>query len=216
MHKMSRSSSGSVAAFPGRRMHALPRLPYGFDALEPHIDAQTMQIHYRKHHQAYIDALNGAIEPYADLQEKSVEELCRSLDAVPDEVRPVVRNAGGGHWNHSRAWAWMTPNTSGAPFGKAADAINAAFGNLAAFKAQFTQAALSVFGSGWAWLVKEGTTLSLTTTPNQNNPLMDGKTPILGLDVWEHAYYLKYQNRRADYVKAWWHVVNWTEVNKAL
>ena len=213
---MARSSSSRHDVEPVRRVHVLPRLPYGFDALEPHIDAQTMQIHYRKHHQAYIDMLNGAIEHDPALQSKSVEDLCREIETLPDEVRTVVRNSGGGHWNHSRAWAWMTPNTSGAPFGKAADAINTSFGNLAAFKAQFAQAAMSVFGSGWAWLVKDGSTLSVTTTPNQDNPLMNGKTPILGLDVWEHAYYLKYQNRRGDYVKAWWNVVNWTEVNKAL
>ena len=212
---MSRSNSSRLSE-PVRRVHGLPRLPYGFEALEPHIDAQTMQIHYRKHHQAYIDALNLAIDRYPELQAKSVDELCRDIDGVPEEIRAAVRQSGGGHWNHSHAWAWMTPKTSGAPFGKAAAAINQSFGSLGAFKSLFTQAAMSVFGSGWAWLVKEGAALAVTTTVNQDNPLMTGKTPVLGLDVWEHAYYLKYQNRRADYVKAWWNVVNWTEVNRAL
>ena len=196
--------------------HVLPRLPYGFDALEPHIDSQTMHIHYRKHHQAYIDSLIGTLEHHPGLQSRSAEELCREINGVPEEIRTLVRNAAGGHWNHSRSWAWMTPNASGAPSGKAADAINASFGGFATFKDQFSQAAVGLFGSGWAWLVKDGTRLSITTTPNQDNPLMEGRTPILGLDVWEHAYYLKYQNRRADYVKAWWNVVNWAEVNKAL
>jgi superoxide dismutase, Fe-Mn family len=200
----------------GGAVHALPRLPYGFDALEPHIDAQTVQIHYRKHHQAHIDSLNRALEHYPDLQSRSAEDLCREIGNVPEEIRAVVRNSGGGHWNHSRLWAWMTPSAGGAPLGKAAHAINSSFGSLAAFKEQFSKAAVGVFGSGWTWLVTDGTTLSVTTTPNQDNPLMEGTTPILGLDVWEHAYYLKHQNRRADYVKAWWNVVNWTEVNKAL
>jgi Fe-Mn family superoxide dismutase len=196
-------------------VHALPRLPYGFDALEPHIDAQTMQIHYRKHHQGYIDGLNAAIEDYPDLQSKSAETLCREIQSVPEEIRTAVRNSAGGHWNHARLWAWMTPNAGGAPIGRSSEAIAAAFGDVAAFKEQFSAAAIGVFGSGWAWLVRDGLTLSIATTPNQDNPLMEGKVPILGLDVWEHAYYLKYQNRRADYIKAWWGLVNWNEVNKA-
>jgi Fe-Mn family superoxide dismutase len=199
-----------------RRVHGLPRLPYGFDALEPHLDAQTMQIHYRKHHQAYIDALNQAIEPYPELQAKSVDELCREIDSVPEAIRTTVRQSSGGHWNHTHWWIWLSPRTSGAPFGKAAAAIDESFGSLAAFKAQFTQAAMSVFGSGWTWLIKEETALKVTTTPNQDNPLMSGQTALLGLDVWEHAYYLRYQHRRGDYVKAWWNVVNWTEVNRGL
>src|SRR5262245_13585945 len=212
---MGHSNSGHVSETV-RRVHGLPRLPYSFDALEPHIDAQTMQIHYRKHHQAYIDTLNQAIEHYPELQEKSLDDLCREIAAVPEEIRATVRQSGGGHWNHTRAWAWLTPKTSGAPFGKAAAAIDESFGSLQAFKAQFTQAAMSVFGSGWAWLVRDGAALTVTTTANQDNPLMTGQTPVLGLDVWEHAYYLKYQNRRGDYVRAWWNVVNWTEVNRVL
>lgn len=197
-------------------VHALPRLPYGFDALEPHLDAQTLQIHYRKHHQAYIDSLNAALEDHPDLQSKTAEALCREIHSVPDAIRTVVRNSAGGHWNHSRFWTWMTPSPSGAPIGRSSEAIAASFGDIRAFKEQFSAAATGVFGSGWTWLVKDGPTLSITTTPNQDNPLMDGRTPILGLDVWEHAYYLKYQNRRADYVKAWWGLVNWAEVDKSL
>lgn len=196
--------------------HVLPRLPYAFDALQACIDPQTLQIHYRKHHQAYIDTLNAALKPYPSLQGKSAEELCREVATLPEEIRGVVRNAGGGHWNHTRFWAWMTPKSSGPPFGRVADAINTSFGNLTAFKEAFSRAATGVFGSGWTWLVKDGSRLVLMTTPNQDNPLMDGKTPVLGLDVWEHAYYLRYQNRRGDYVRAWWDVVNWAEVNKAL
>jgi Fe-Mn family superoxide dismutase len=199
-----------------RPAHGLPRLPYSFDALQTFIDSQTMQIHYRKHHQAYIDNLNAALRDYPALQGKSAEELCREIDVVPQEVRTLVRNFGGGHWNHSRLWAWMSPKASGAPFGRVADAINSSFGSMSAFKDVFSKAAIGVFGSGWAWLIKDGTTLSVATTPNQDNPLMQGKTPILGIDVWEHAYYLKYQNRRGDSLKAWWDVVNWSEVNKTL
>jgi Fe-Mn family superoxide dismutase len=203
-------------ANPNRPAHGLPRLPYAFDALQTFIDPQTMQIHYRKHHQAYIDNLNAALRDYPALQGKSAEELCREIDVVPQEVRTLVRNFGGGHWNHSRLWAWMSPKASGAPFGRVADAINSSFGSMSAFKDVFSKAAIGVFGSGWAWLIKDGTTLSVATTPNQDNPLMQGKTPILGIEVWEHAYYLKYQNRRGDYLKAWWDVVNWSEVNKTL
>ena len=205
-----------VEEIANRPAHMLPRLPYGFDALQTFIDSQTMNIHYRKHHQAYIDSLNGALRDYPDLYAKTAEALCRGIDDIPQEIRTAVRNSAGGHWNHSRLWAWMTPKASGAPFGRVADAINSSFGSMSAFKDVFSKAAIGVFGSGWAWLVKDGATLSVVTTPNQDNPLMNGKTPILGLDVWEHAYYLKYQNRRGDYMRAWWDVVNWAEVNKAL
>ena len=196
--------------------HELPGLPYDFKALEPHIDAHTMQIHHGKHHKAYVDNLNAALEKYPNLQSRSLDELCRQLDTVPESIRTAVRNHGGGHWNHSRFWTWMAPNAGGAPTGKIADAIKASFGSFEAFKEQFAKAAVGRFGSGWAWVVKDGTTLTIVSTPNQDNPLMEGKTPILGLDVWEHAYYLKYQNRRPDYIGAWWNVVNWAEINKAL
>ncbi len=212
---MSNSSRSRIVDRAGP-VHALPRLPYGFASLEPHMDAQTLQVHYRKHHQAYIDRLVEAIEPYPELQSMTAEALCRDLGAVPDAIRTAVRQAAGGHWNHSRLWAGLTPNSGGAPFGRGADAITESFGSVATFKEQMSSAALGVFGSGWAWLVKEGGVLSVATTPNQDNPLMQGRTPVLGLDVWEHAYYLKYQNRRADYIKAWWHLVNWTEVNRLL
>jgi Fe-Mn family superoxide dismutase len=199
-----------------RMAHELPKLPYAFDALEPHIDAQTMQIHHGKHHQTYVNSLNAALEGYADLQGKSPEELCRGLASVPDAVRTAVRNHAGGHWNHSRFWAWMAPGAGGAPTGAIAAAIDGSFGSFDLFKEQFAKAAVTRFGSGWAWLVKDGTTLSVMSTPNQDNPLMEGKTPVLGVDVWEHAYYLTYQNRRPDYVGAWWNVVNWAAVNKSL
>jgi Fe-Mn family superoxide dismutase len=212
---MTDSSRSSRIVEAGGPVHALPRLPYGFTDLEPHIDAQTMQIHYRKHHQAYVDSLNRALAAYPHLQSKSPESLCRALGCVPDEIRATVRHAAGGHWNHSRFWSWMTPHTGGAPFGKAAEMINASFGSLGAFKDQFSKAALGPF-IGWTWLISEGGRLSVVTTVNQDNPLMEGKVTILGLDVWEHAYYLKHQNRRRDYIKAWWNVVNWAEVNRAL
>jgi Fe-Mn family superoxide dismutase len=196
--------------------HELPKLPYAFDALEPHIDVQTMQIHHGKHHQAYVNNLNAALAEHPALQGKTPEELCRGIADVPESIRTAVRNNGGGHWNHSRFWQWMAPGAGGAPTGKVADAINSSFGSFDTFKEQFGKAATTRFGSGWAWLVKDGTSLVVTSTPNQDNPLMEGKTPILGLDVWEHAYYLKYQNRRPDYVGAWWNVVNWSAVNSAL
>jgi Fe-Mn family superoxide dismutase len=197
-------------------MHELPTLPYDAAALEPHIDAQTMQIHHGKHHKTYVDNLNKALEAHPDLQGKSLDELCRDINKVPEAVRTAVRNNGGGHWNHSRFWTWMAPNAGGAPTGKVADAINASFGSFDTFKQQFAAAGVGRFGSGWAWLIKDGDTLTIASTPNQDNPLMDGKTAVLGVDVWEHAYYLKYQNRRADYLAAWWNVVNWAEVNKSL
>ena len=194
--------------------HELPPLPYAFNALEPFIDEQTMQIHHGKHHQTYVNNLNGAVEKHASLQGKSVEELIANLDAVPEDVRTVVRNNGGGHANHTLFWQIMGPNAGGAPTGAVAEAIDKAFGSFDAFKEAFTKAAVGRFGSGWAWLVKSGDGVEITSTPNQDSPLMEGKTPILGIDVWEHAYYLKYQNKRPDYIAAWFNVVNWAEVNK--
>jgi len=192
----------------------LPNLPYAFDALEPHIDAQTMQIHHGKHHQAYVNNLNAAIEKAPELAGKSLDELMRGINTVPESVRTAVRNNGGGHWNHSMFWQLMGPGKGGEPSGKLADAIKSAFGDFAKFKEQFAAAGAGRFGSGWAWLVNDGGKLSITSTPNQDNPLMEGKNAILGLDVWEHAYYLKYQNKRPDYITAWWNVVNWAEVAK--
>jgi superoxide dismutase, Fe-Mn family len=192
----------------------LPPLPYSNDALEPHIDARTMEIHHDKHHQAYVNNLNAAIEKAPELAKKSLDDLMRSINSLPEAVRTAVRNNGGGHWNHSMFWEIMGPKKGGEPTGKLADAIKSAFGDFSKFKEQFAAAAAGRFGSGWAWLINDGGKLSITSTPNQDNPLMDGKTPILGLDVWEHAYYLKYQNKRPDYVAAWWNVVNWDAVAK--
>ena len=193
--------------------HTLPPLPYPSNALEPHIDAQTMEIHHGKHHNAYVTNLNAALEKAPGLADTPIDALLRDLNAVPEAVRTAVRNNGGGHWNHSQFWKWMAPNAGGAPTGKLADAINGAFGDFEKFKEQFSAAGAGRFGSGWVWLNNDGGKLSISSSPNQDNPLMDGKpAPILGLDVWEHAYYLKYQNRRPDYMKAWWNVVNWTEV----
>jgi len=192
----------------------LPQLPYGFDALEPHIDTTTMQIHHGKHHQTYVNNLNAAIEKSPELGGKSLDELMRGIDKVPEAVRTAVRNNGGGHWNHSMFWEIMSPK-GGEPAGAVADAIQNSFGGLDKFKEQWTAAGVGRFGSGWVWLLNDGKKLSITSTPNQDNPLMDGKSPpILGLDVWEHAYYLKYQNRRPDYITAWWNVVNWEEVGR--
>jgi Fe-Mn family superoxide dismutase len=196
--------------------HALPALPYAPDALEPHIDAQTMQIHHGKHHQTYVTNLNGALDKHAELHAKSLDDLIRSVNSVPEDIRTAVRNNGGGHWNHSLFWKLMAPKAGGAPSGAVADAINSSFGSFDKFKEQFQAAGLGRFGSGWAWLVESGGKLEITSTPNQDNPLMDGKKAILGVDVWEHAYYLKYQNRRADYLGAWWNVVNWAEVNRLM
>jgi Fe-Mn family superoxide dismutase len=191
----------------------LPQLPYAFDALEPHIDTTTMQIHHGKHHQAYVNNLNAAIEKAPELAGKSLDELMRGIDKVPEAVRTAVRNNGGGHWNHSMFWEIMSPK-GGEPAGAVADAIQDSFGGLDKFKEQWAAAGAGRFGSGWVWLLKDGKKLSITSTPNQDNPLMEGKAPILGLDVWEHAYYLRYQNRRPDYITAWWNVVNWEEVGK--
>lgn len=190
----------------------LPALPYENDALEPHIDARTMEIHHTKHHQAYVNNLNAAIEKAPELASKSLDDLMRGINSVPEAVRTAVRNNGGGHWNHSLFWQVMGPGKGGEPTAKLADAIKSAFGDFSKFKEQFAAAGAGRFGSGWAWLVNDGGKLSITSTPNQDNPLMEGKTAILGLDVWEHAYYLKYQNRRPDYITAWWNVVNWDAV----
>jgi superoxide dismutase, Fe-Mn family len=195
--------------------HTLPPLPYPTNALEPHIDAQTMEIHHGKHHNAYVTNLNAALEKAPELQDKPLEELLRNLSSVPEAIRNAVRNNGGGHWNHSQFWPSMGPNGGGEPTGKLADAIRSAFGDFEKFKEAFNAAGAARFGSGWVWLVNENGRLAITSTPNQDNPLMDGKAPpILGNDVWEHAYYLKYQNRRPDYLKAWWNTVNWAEVGK--
>jgi len=192
--------------------HELPKLPYAYDALEPHIDAQTMEIHHTKHHQGYVTKLNAALEKAPDLQKTSLEELLRGIATVPEAIRTAVRNNGGGHANHTLFWQVMTPKGGGEPSGKVGDAISKTFGGFAAFKEQFTAAATSRFGSGWAWLVVLNGKLAIESTANQDSPIMEGKTPVLGLDVWEHAYYLKYQNRRPDYIKAWWNVINWPEV----
>jgi superoxide dismutase, Fe-Mn family len=194
--------------------HELPPLPYDFSALEPHIDTQTMQIHHGKHHQAYVTNLNAALEKHSNLQGKSAEDLVRDLGSVPEDIRTAVRNNGGGHVNHTMFWKMMAPNAGGAPTGAVADAIKASFGGFDAFKEQFAKAGVGRFGSGWAWLIDSKGKLSIESTANQDNPISEGKKPILGLDVWEHAYYLKYQNRRPDYINAWWNVVNWAEVNR--
>ena len=191
----------------------LPALPYAHNALEPHIDARTMEIHHGKHHNGYTTKLNKALEGHADLQGKSIEALLSDLSAVPDDIRGAVRNNGGGYFNHSLFWPSMSPNGGGAPGGALGAAIDSAFGSFADFKATFASAAGTRFGSGWAWLCLNASGgLVVNSTPNQDNPISDGLTPLLGLDVWEHAYYLKYQNRRPDYVAAWWNIVNWDEV----
>ena len=190
----------------------LPKLPYAVDALEPYIDAQTMTIHHDKHHQAYVTNLNGALDKHPELASKSLEELLMDLNSVPEDVRTVVRNHGGGTWNHSMFWEIMGPKKGGAPSGALASAVDFAFGSFDAFKAEFEKAANGRFGSGWAWLVKKGNGLAIVSTANQDNPMSENMTPVLGIDVWEHAYYLKYQNRRAEYVTNWWNVVNWDAV----
>ena len=192
--------------------HSLPALPYDAAALEPHIDTTTMQIHHGKHHQAYVTNLNAALDKHAGLQDKSLDDLLKNLASVPEDIRTAVRNTGGGHWNHAMFWQLMGPNAGGAPTGDVANGIDAAFGSFDAFKEKFAAAGMTRFGSGWAWLIDNGGKFEVMSTANQDNPLMDGKKAILGVDVWEHAYYLKYQNRRADYLAAFWNVVNWNAV----
>jgi Fe-Mn family superoxide dismutase len=212
---MAQLKEESTAAASAEARNVLPQLPYDFAALEPHIDAQTMQIHHGKHHQAYITNLNTALNKHPELSNKSVEELLRGINSVPEDIRTAVRNHGGGHHNHSLFWTIMAPagkGGGGEPTGALADAIRKTFGDFAKFKEQLGTAATSQFGSGWAWLTLANGRLEVAGRPNQDSPLMDNKAPILGLDVWEHAYYLKYQNRRPDYVTAWWNVVNWQEV----
>ena len=200
-------------------MHTLPKLPYMYDDLEPHIDAKTMEIHHTKHHQAYIDKLNAAIKG-TKFENMDINEVLKNINEVPENIRAAVRNHGGGHSNHSFFWAIMSPEGGGEPDGNLADAINSAFGSVKKFKEEFSTAAANRFGSGWAWLVSDGGKLSIVSTANQDSPLMGKEvagcsgTPLLGLDVWEHAYYLKYQNKRPDYIKAFWEVVNWEEVQR--
>lgn len=195
--------------------HALPDLPYSFDALEPSIDAQTMEIHYSKHHQGYVDKLNKALEQAPPFQKLSIEELLVSLDSIPKEIRTAVRNNGGGTANHTLYWITMSPDGGGKPEGNVGAAIDGAFGSFPKFQQQFTEAAHSIFGSGWCWLSMDANEkLAIETTANQDNPLMHGSKPILGLDMWEHAFYLKHQNQKADYIKGWWNVVNWDNVGK--
>jgi Fe-Mn family superoxide dismutase len=192
--------------------HELPPLPYSFDALEPHIDAKTMEIHHDKHHATYVSKLNEALEGHPDLQRKSITELLSDLNAVPEKIRTAVRNNGGGHFNHSMFWKLMKKGGGGQPPGELGSAIGSAFGSFDEFKSKLEAKAVGQFGSGWGWLVVRGGKLEIVSTPNQDNPVMDGSKPILGVDVWEHAYYLKYQNRRPDYLKAWWNVVDWNQV----
>ena len=195
-------------------MYELPKLTYSYDSLEPHIDAQTMEIHYTKHHQGYVNKLNTALENHSELQDKPLEDLLWTLDSVPEEIRKAVRNNGGGHLNHSLFWKVMSPDGGGEPQGELAEAINKDLGGFNQFKEDFANTATTVFGSGWAWLVKDGSgKLLVKSTSNQDSPVMEGLTPLLGLDVWEHAYYLKYQNKRPDYIGAFWNVVNWEEVS---
>ena len=199
--------------------YSLPSLEYSVDALEPHVDARTMEIHHGKHHQTYIDKLNGALEGHSDLGEKSIDDLITDLSDLPESIQTAVRNNGGGHFNHTFFWQCISPNGGGIPSGELSNAIDATFGNFDAFKSEFLQAAITRFGSGWAWLIKqEDGSLAVTSSPNQDNPLMQGitdhcGTPIIGLDVWEHAYYLNYQNRRPDYVAGFWNVVDWERAN---
>ncbi len=194
--------------------YSLPQLPYEYDALEPHIDKETMNIHHTKHHNTYVTNLNAALEGHEDLAGKSLEELLANIDSVPENIRTAVRNNGGGHANHSLFWELLSPNGGGEPTGELAEAINAKFGSFESFKEEFAKAATTRFGSGWAWLTVKDGELELYSTANQDSPLMEGKTPILGLDVWEHAYYLNYQNRRPEYIASFWNIVNWDEVSK--
>ncbi len=192
----------------------LPPLPYDYTALEPHIDEQTMRLHHDKHHQTYVNNLNAALEQAPDWQNRSIEDILRNINSLPEGALTAVRNNGGGHHNHTLFWEIMGPNGGGQPTGELAEAINSTFGSFDAFKEQFAKAATTRFGSGWAWLLADGGRLEITSTQNQDSPLMEGRTPILGLDVWEHAYYLKYQNRRPDYISAWWNTINWEAVNE--
>ncbi|EJS53590.1 TPA: superoxide dismutase [Mn] [Bacillus thuringiensis] len=194
--------------------HELPNLPYAYDALEPHFDKETMNIHHTKHHNTYITNLNAALEGHAELADKSVEELVTNLNEVPEAIRTAVRNNGGGHANHTFFWTILSPNGGGQPVGELATAIEAKFGSFDAFKEEFAKAGATRFGSGWAWLVVNNGELEVTSTPNQDSPLTEGKTPVIGLDVWEHAYYLNYQNRRPDYIGAFWNVVDWNAAEK--
>ena len=191
--------------------YEVPDLPYDYDALEPHIDEATMRVHHDKHHQAYVDKANAALEG-TEWADKDVNEVLPNLDSLPDDKRKAVRNNGGGHYNHSLFWEWLSPDGGGEPDGELGEAINAAFGSFDEFKAKFKDAGVTQFGSGWAWLVLDGGSLKITSTPNQDSPVSSGATPLVGNDVWEHAYYLKYQNKRPDYLKAWWNVVNWDKV----
>lgn len=194
--------------------YQLPKLPYGYDALEPYIDVETMHLHHEKHHNTYVTNLNAAIEKHPELGSKSIEELIADIDALPEDIRTAVRNNGGGHANHTFFWEIMAPKAGGEPVGELKTAIDEAFGSFTDFKAKFKAAATTRFGSGWAWLVLKDGKLEIISTPNQDSPLMEGLTPILGLDVWEHAYYLNYRNVRPDYVDAFWNVVNWDKVNE--
>ena len=192
--------------------HEVPPLPYDYNALEPHIDEQTMRIHHDKHHAAYVTNLNAALDKHPELQQKSIDDLLKSINSVPEDIRTAVRNNGGGHANHTMFWEIMSQEGGGEPEGELADAISQAFGSIDELKQKVNDAAVNQFGSGWGWVVVDGGSLAVTSTPNQDTPVSDGKIPILGIDVWEHAYYLKYQNRRPDYLQAWWNVVNWPEV----
>ncbi len=194
----------------------LPALPYAAEALEPHIDKQTMEIHHGKHHNAYVTNLNAALEKAPELQSKSIEDLLKNISSVPEAIRTAVRNNGGGHANHSMFWQIMAPKAGGAPTGAIADAITSSFGGFDKLKEEFKKAAIGRFGSGWAWLIASSGKLTIESSANQDSPVMEGKKIVMGIDVWEHAYYLKYQNRRPDYIDAWWNVVNWAEVNKRL
>jgi len=196
--------------------HSLPPLPYPSDALEPHIDKQTMEIHHGKHHNAYVTNLNAALDKHPELQSKSLEDLLKGLSNVPEDIRTAVRNNGGGHWNHSMFWQIMGPKAGGPPTGAVADAITSSFGSFDKFKEEVKKAGVGRFGSGWAWVISSGGKLTVESSANQDSPVMDGKKVVFGVDVWEHAYYLKYQNRRPDYIDAWWNVVNWAEINKRL
>ena len=196
--------------------YTLPPLPYSPDALEPHIDKQTMEIHHGKHHNAYVTNLNAALEKHPDLQSKSIEDLLRGINSVPEDILTAVRNNGGGHANHTMFWQIMGPNAGGPPSGAIADAINGSFGGFDKFKEEMKKAGVGRFGSGWAWLIEKGGKLAIESSANQDSPLMEGKKIVMGIDVWEHAYYLKYQKRRPDYIDAWWNVVNWDAVNKRL